>query len=167
MLYDSAVNTAASYWGGQYGVTVDPALIQAIIQTESSHASVLTTAEPGGHTSYGPMMVLDDTAAAMGVDDPTELANDPSVGIWYGTQWFASLLEKFSGDVDRAISAYNAGSGNAVRSAAGTFPNQSYVNKVKGFWNQYRVTAIAAAPVVAIGLLLLIGYLARRRRRAA
>jgi len=112
------------------------------------------------------MMVLDTTATSMlHVIDPTTL-RDPATGIWYGVQYLAQLLKQFSGDVARAVSAYNTGAGRAKLSAAGTYPNQGYVSKVLGFLKRYQGTAVAAAPAA---LLLILGLLLsrRRRRRAA
>ena len=153
------------YWGPHYGITIDPALVHAVIQKESSHGAKLSAAEPNGHMSYGPMMVYDATARAYGISDPSTL-EDPELGIWYGTEYLGQQLKTFSGDTPRAISAYNTGPGNANRDASGAFPNQAYVNTVLGYWTMYRgaVPLGAAAGVIVIGLTL---YLLARRRRAA
>jgi MYXO-CTERM domain-containing protein len=163
MKYDAEVGAAAAKWGPHYGVAVDPHLIHAIIQAESSHGAKLVTDEPGGRRSYGPMMVLDTTAAGMGVVDPS-LLRDPQLGIWYGVRYFAAQLKAFAGDTARAVSAYNAGPGNAKRSSSGQFPNQAYVNRVLAYWRLYGPAGAATGGALALAFVAL--FLARRRKEA-
>lgn len=166
MKYDAEVSRAIAKWQPVYGVTIPPELVHAIIEKESTHGLYLQTDETKKRRSYGPMMVLDTTATSvLGVADPASL-KDPARGIWYGVQYLAQLLKRFPGDVARAVSAYNAGPGNAKLSTAGKYPNQDYVNKVLAFWKRYRGAVVAVAPAAA---LLLIGglLLFSARRRAA
>ena len=157
------VTNAIRRWGPANGVTIDPALVLAIIQAESSGGRVLETPESGGRRSYGPMMVLDSTARDMGVTDPAQL-RDPGLGIWYGVRYLAGLLKQFRGDVARAVSAYNTGPGRAVRSPSGTFPNQTYVDRVLGYMKTFRGAAIPIGALVALGA---VAFVLSRRRRAA
>lgn len=166
MKYDAEVSRAIAHWAPVYGVTISPALVHAIIEKESAHGRFTETHEPGGRMSYGPMMVLDTTATSVfHVKDPSTL-RDPATGIWYGVAYLAQLLKKFPNSPTQAISAYNAGAGNAHLTAAGVYPNQSYVMGVLAFLKQYRGAAVAAVPVAlfVVGGLL---YLTARRRRAA
>jgi soluble lytic murein transglycosylase-like protein len=166
--YDVEVNRAIAHWAPVYGVSISPSLVHAIIERESGHGRALVTIEPHGHKSYGPMMVLDSTAATFGIQDPTMLSARPAIGIWYGVRQFAKLLQQFGGDTERAISAYNTGAGRAKLSTSGTYPNQAYIDSVLDFWNRYQGTAIAAAtpmalPFLALGGLLLIARELDRR----
>ena len=172
MIYDAEVNRAVADRGRLYpGLT--RSLVHSVLEQESRHGTLPSyvrhggaVPEPGGHTSYGPMQVYDDTIASYGVKDPRALIV-PAVGIWYGADYLGRQLKRFKGDVARAIAAYNAGPGNAVRSTAtGRFPNQSYVNSVLGFLNQYRTVTASALP---LALLVGVGWymLSGRRRRAA
>jgi hypothetical protein len=167
MKYDLEVSRAIAHWGPVYGVTIQPALVHAIIEKESRHGASLVTVEPKGHKSYGPMMVLDTTAATFGIADPTMLQKSPAIGIWYGVRQLAKLLAQFPGDTARAVSAYNTGAGRAKQSTTtGLFPNQAYVNDVLDFWSTYQgPVLLAAAPlaILAVAGLLLVA----RRRRAA
>lgn len=167
MKYDAEVSNAIAHWGPVEGVTIDPALVHGIIEAESSHGAKLETVEPGGHMSYGPMMVLDSTATTLGVSDPTTL-KDPATGIYYGVQQLALLLKWAGGNVNKAISAYNIGKGRAKPNAQGLYPNQSYVVKVLGYWNRFKRAVVASAPVtVPLVLIGVVVFLAMRRRRAA
>jgi hypothetical protein len=176
VLWDDAVRKAAAHWGREYGVTIDPALVHAIIERESAHGQAPNyirnrgiVPESGGHVSYGPMQIYDDTArTVLKLTFPFEgLASHPDLGIWYGVKYFASLLQRFKGDVERAVSGYNAGPGNAVRSSAtGQFPNQSYVDFVKGFWQRHRGQVVSLVPVLVLaGVVWFLS--SRRARRAA
>lgn len=161
-MFDKFIANAVSHWSRVFKVSIDPALVRAFIQHESIGGTVLSTRESGGRTSYGPMMVLDSTARGMGVQDPAAL-KDPALGIWYGVRYFGEQLRRFAGDVPRAVSAYNTGPGNANRSASGRFPNQSYVDKVLGYYRQYRGAVLPALGAVALAVVV-IGL---KRRRAA
>lgn len=162
MKYDAEVAAAVRYWSPTIGVTIDPRLVHAIIQKESSHVK-LVTEETLGRRSYGPMMVLDSTARGMGVKDPATL-KDPATGIWWGVRYLAGLLHQFPGDPLRAVSAYNTGPGNAKRNKAGKFPNQSYVDGVMGWWRIYGGAASGGAAAIA-GLVVGAFLLLRARRR--
>lgn len=159
--FTSAVAASVKKWGGYYGVAISPAVVLGIIQKESLGGRVLQVPEPNGTTSWGPMGVNDTTAQDLGVVPPSILRDKPELGIWYGVRWFASLLKKYNGDLPRALSAYNAGSGNAVRGATGRFPNQAYVDDV------LRFAAGSGGGVMVVALVAIAGAALMRRRRAA
>lgn len=158
--FTSWVAAAIKRWGPYYGVSVDPSVVFGIIQKESIGGKVLQVHEPDGTTSWGPMGVNDKVASDLGVAPASILRDKPELGIWYGVKWFASLLKAYGGDTARALSAYNAGKGNAVRNTAtGRFPNQSYVDDVLKF--------AGAGGAGLVVLALVIGLVALRPRRAA
>lgn len=159
MAFEREVDAAIAQWGPAFGVRISAPLVHGIIEKESANGRYSTTAEPGGQISRGPMMVLDSTAIDMGAGDPSTL-EDPAVGIWYGVKYLASLLQRFQGNISRAVSAYNAGPGNAVPNAQGSYPNQAYVNDVFAFAQRYSMIAVPAA----IALFLLGMFLLAQRR---
>ena len=163
MKYDAEVAAAIAHWGPALGVTVDPALVQAIIQRETSHGATMVTAESQGRFSYGPMMVLDTTAKAYGVADPATLKT-PALGIYYGVRNLAELLRQFKGDTAAAVSAYNTGPSRAVRNAAGKFPNQAYVDGVLGFWKLYKGAVVGGSSMIVLALVGLFLLLRSRIR---
>lgn len=160
MKWDAEVAQAIRKWSPVFGVTIDPALVHAVIQKESSHVKLVTD-EAGGHHSYGPMMVYDTTAAGLGIADPTTL-KDPATGIWWGVHELADRLRRYPGDTPRAIATYNAFS--AQRNAAGRFPNQPYVDVVLGWWKVYGGGAAGAGAAI-LGLVVGVFLLLRARRR--
>ena len=166
MKYDAEVSAATAHWSRALGVVIDPRLVHAVIERESRHGKYVQTNEGGGRWSYGPMMVLDATARAFGVVSPESL-KAPALGIYYGVRALGEELKRFHGDTWRAVSAYNTGASRANRNAAGRFPNQAYVDAVRGFWNQYggAVAGSGVAALVAVAGILVL--LRARRRRAA
>src|SRR3972149_2731493 len=123
---DAEVGSATGRWAPEYGVTIEPALVHAVIEKESSHRALVTD-EGGGRFSYGPMMVLDSTARGLGARNPASL-KDPARGISYGVKYLGQLLRQFRGDLAQVLAAYNAGPDVRRSRATGRFPNQSYVD---------------------------------------
>jgi soluble lytic murein transglycosylase-like protein len=173
MRWDPEVRAAVTQAARLYWIVPEPALVHAVIEKETVHGAlpITGTREPNGRISYGPMQVMDTTAAAyhgVPVAEAKTLAT-PSIGIRIGTFELSRLLTMFQGDTARAVAAYNAGSGNANRNALGKFPNQPYVTDVLNFWQRFKTMAVAAAPA-AVGLIavaLLAWWFMGRGRRLA
>lgn len=103
---------------------VDGMLLAAVVQVESGfHPNAVS---PMG--ARGLMQVMPDTGMMYGVSNLT----DPRANVAAGAHYFSDLLDYFSGDLELALAAYNAGPGN-VRRYGGVPPfreTQNYVKKV-------------------------------------
>ena len=81
--------------------SVDAELVRAVIACESG--GDVRAVSPKG--AKGLMQLMDSTAAEMGVADPF----DPQANIDGGTAYLKLLLDRYPGDIERALAAYNAG----------------------------------------------------------
>lgn len=113
---DQVVSQAAADSG------LDPALIHAVIRTESAGNANARSSKG----AIGPMQLMPSTAADLGVD-PT----DPVQNILGGSRYLAAMKKQFGSD-KLALAAYNAGP-SAVTKHGGVPPyaeTQAYVRKV-------------------------------------
>lgn len=101
---------------------VDPDLIAAVIKQESGFKR--TARSKVG--AQGLMQLMPGTARSLGVRDPYNAAQN----IDGGTKYLAQLIKQFSGDVRKALAAYNAGPTRAKSSKPLPKETQNYVKKV-------------------------------------
>src|SRR2546428_10311510 len=80
---------------------VDPALVRAVIKTESNFNRWAVS--PKG--ARGLMQLIPETGRRYGVRD----FFDPQQNVEGGVQYLKFLLDKFKGNLDLSLAAYNAG----------------------------------------------------------
>ncbi len=106
-------------------------LIAAIIKVESGFNPKAVS----NRGAIGLMQLGSSTRKAFNVGNPF----DPVQNIVAGTAYFKGLLDRFDGDMHKAIAAYNAGP-EAVERYKGIPPfgqTMAFVPKVMGYYQQY------------------------------
>ncbi len=104
---------------------LSPALIEALVWQESRWRSGAVS--PVG--ARGLAQLMPGTARDLGVNP-----NDPFANLEGGARYLRAQMDRFGGDVEKALAAYNAGPGRVIRS--GGIPRiretQLYVSAIMG-----------------------------------
>jgi hypothetical protein len=105
--------------------SVDPALVRAVIETESNWNPRAYSRKGAG----GLMQLIPTTAQRYGAND----VFDPQQNIDAGVKHLKRLLERYNGNLDLALAAYNAGEGavDRVHGIPAYRETQNYVQKVQ------------------------------------
>lgn len=128
--FDDLISSAS----GRYNV--DPDLIRAVIKTESDFNSNARS----NKGAMGLMQLMPDTARLHNVSD----AFNPNENVDGGVRHLRLLLERYQGNLELSLAAYNAGAG-AVEKHGGIPPyneTREYVRKVLRFYDAFRGTSL-------------------------
>lgn len=113
-------------WAEEFNV--DPYLVWAIMR-EESHFRVAAISRVG---ALGLMQIMpstgQDIAGRLKVTVQNKDLLIPETNIRFGTFYIRSMLNMFSGDVDKALAAYNGGGGNVKR-----WSNSNIGRDIEGF----------------------------------
>jgi soluble lytic murein transglycosylase-like protein len=111
---------------------LDPALIKAVIRVESAfNCNAVSWAG-----AQGLMQLMPGTADLMGVVN----AFNPKENIFGGSRYLRTMLNRFGGDLDLSLAAYNCGPERVAKDKK--VPNiretKAYVKKVKYYYEIYK-----------------------------
>ncbi|WP_282756039.1 lytic transglycosylase domain-containing protein [Desulfuromonas thiophila] len=110
---------------------LNPALVKAVIQAESGF-NVRAQSHAG---AQGLMQLMPGTARDLGVSDPFEAEQN----VMGGARYLRQLLDRFEGNLDRALAAYNWGMGNVERKGLARMPQETrtYLARVKQYQAEF------------------------------
>lgn len=152
--YDNLIRISAK----KYNVPFN--LIKSIIRVESNFSPSAKRYESRiNDSSWGLMQILLGTAKWL-TGNKSLTSNElvkPEINIEIGTRYIKKQLDRYKGDIDKAIAAYNAGTAFIKN---GKFVNQVYVDRVNKFLKEYSSTGIGLGLILTLGLLIL--YISKR-----
>lgn len=131
--YQSVIESEAAAAG------VDPEIVRAVVEAKSRF-----NAGKSGGGAFGLMMVSRGTADWVGV---TGDLHDPVNNVRAGARILKRLLDRFDGDLSRALAAYQVGSRAVIQS--GGIPNRA---EVKDFLASFQLAyrGVTDEPVAAV-----------------
>jgi soluble lytic murein transglycosylase-like protein len=133
--YDEFIRVAS----GRYNVDAD--LVRAVIKAESDF-NAGARSQKG---AMGLMQLMPETARLHNVSD----AYDPNANVEGGVRHLRMLLDRYDGDLELSLAAYNAGSA-AVEKHRGIPPfseTRDYVRRVLRLYDSYRGGLQTARPI--------------------
>jgi soluble lytic murein transglycosylase-like protein len=126
--------------------SINPHLVAALIHVESAF-NPRAVSRKG---AYGLMQLLPETARRFGLTKKKDLF-DPRKNLEAGVRYLKWLADRFGGDAEKILAAYNAGEG-AVQRFGGIPPyqeTQSYVQRIFGLLGVTVTPAPPPAPSTA------------------
>lgn len=117
---------------------LSPGLLSSICYVESTHKVRAIHVNDGGSDSLGLCQIKLTTAKSFGYKGTAkELHNSPFINAYYAGKYIRHQLNRYNGDVIKAIAAYNAGI-YRISNDGRSPKNKLYVAKVLKAWSEHR-----------------------------
>lgn len=115
---------------------LNPALVHAVIRAESAYDPHALSAKG----AMGLMQLMPETASLLNVSNPY----DPEQNISGGVRYLRYLLDRFGGNLELALAAYNAGENRVSRESRvpRITETQQYVRKVLRFYQDLDTSSL-------------------------
>jgi soluble lytic murein transglycosylase-like protein len=116
--------------------SVPEKLLRAVAETESDYNAKAVSS----CGAVGVMQLMPETARSLGVSDPF----DAEQNINGGAKYLSNMLKKYSGDIELALAAYNAGPGNVAK-YGGVPPFEettNYIGRIKSILREGSTSGI-------------------------
>ena len=107
-------------------------LIDSVCWVETKHNVRVVHEADGNSASYGVCQVKLETAQTYGFTGTAEDLMHPAINVHFAAKTLKHQLDRYNGDVTKAIAAYNAGRFNPDKK--GLPKNKKYVTKVLRMW---------------------------------
>jgi soluble lytic murein transglycosylase-like protein len=121
--YDAIIEAAAEQF------KVPSALIKAVIKQESNFNSSAVSSKG----AMGLMQLMPQTAELLNVNDPF----NPDENIFAGTQYLVNMINRYKGNINWALAAYNAGPQNVKDEIPKIPETQNYVDSVLHYYESF------------------------------
>ena len=120
--------------------SLSPALVHAVIRAESAYNPNAVSSKG----AMGLMQLMPGTASLLKVSNPY----DPEENVSGGVRYLRYLLDRFGGNLELALAAYNAGEARVLRESRipRISETQQYVKKVIRFYKDLSREGIVARP---------------------
>jgi soluble lytic murein transglycosylase-like protein len=107
-------------------------LLDSVCLIESNYNAQAINVDDGNSSSIGICQIKVSTARIFGFRGSERDLENPGTNIRYAARYLSYQLHRYSGDIPRAVSAYNAGTCRLNKN--GLILNRNYVNKVMKVW---------------------------------
>lgn len=125
---------AIIFYAASQVFNLPPGLLESVCLVESNHNPKAFVSHDGGSASHGICQVKLGTANLLGFKGQPSALQEPELNALFAAKYLRRNLDRYSGDVYKAIAAYNAGKYLDSKTYPGKAVNDKYVQKVYSVW---------------------------------
>lgn len=107
-----------------------PNLLTSLCYVESGHKVAAVHQDDGNGDSLGICQIKLSTARFVGFKGTRKQLMDPTINIYYAAKYLGHQVQRYHGDLTKAVIAYNIGSARQLKTT-------QYSQKVMKQWRKY------------------------------